>query len=175
MFLNINSTNPAAGGFDPQNFDIRAISKAAGAISVGDFVVFDMTAAGIGVTSTDPGGPIGTSIYSSIVAPNVSTTQLLCGYGAVALSTVAGVGSGTGNELTVRMFGIVPQAFIIYSAGSSAIGDPLIGTLAKNLDGVTTTTGAKFFGRALAVVTTPTVRTLSKVEINGYTGFGSRP
>lgn len=169
LFL-FNATGLSGNGLFPsEGLDVTVTNKAAGTMSVGDLVMFDGRATGSGVTSVDPGGS-GTSIYNCVIAPNAGSGQFLHAYFGVVLGPVAVVGV----ETKVRCFGLVESAFILYSAGSAAIGDPLIAAATKDLDGATATAGAKVLARARAVVTTPTTRTLSKVDFNGITGFGVR-
>lgn len=184
MFINWSPNSPPGTGVDPQNFDVLGIAKTGGSMAPGDFVVCDHSAAGAGVTSTDPGVAAGTSTFNSFVAPNNAVglyNPAIHAYGGVVLEGAAGIGSGTGNPVKVRMLGIA-QTFIIYSAGSMVLGDPLAvqqsgGFGQKTLTAVLAdiVAGSKFYGRALQAITTPTVRQLAKVEINGHTGFGFRP
>ena len=176
MIMNFNPTAIGPGVF-PENFDVTGTNRALGSMVAGDFVVLDLAAAGTGVTSVDPGGVTGTSIWNSFVAPNIAANQRLYHMGGVVL-----VSAAVGNEVKVRMMGIVPQAFIIYSAGNMVIGDPMVVQLSGGLGQKTLTgvladgdNGGKAWGLALQAITTPTVRQLAKVAINGVHGFGTEP
>lgn len=163
MWFNFDPTCIGPGIF-PMEFDAFAINKSGGSMIVGDVVAYDLAAAGSGVTSVDPGGTIGTSIYNSVVAPTAA--HILHGYVGVVIS-----GGIVGAEVKVRLCGLVEQAFVIDAAASVAIGDPLIATTAKNLDGGTQAVNTRIIARSRQIFTTPTTRTLGKVELNGITGF----
>lgn len=167
MWFNFDPTCIGPGIF-PMEFDAFAINKSGGSMIVGDVVAYDLAAAGSGVTSVDPGGTIGTSIYNSVVAPTAA--HIHHGYVGVVIS-----GGIVGAEVKVRLCGLVDQAFVIDSAASVAIGDPLIATTAKNLDGNGTNhaVNTRIIARSRQIFTTPTTRTLGKVELNGITGFAT--
>src|SRR6188768_770307 len=130
--ITFSTVGPAGNGLNPGALDCTVTNKSGGTMALGDLVMFDGRASGSGVTSVDPGG-VGTSIYNCVIAPTNGASEFLGAYFGVVVGATAVVGS----ETSVRVFGLVESAFIIYSSGSAAIGDFLHAAGAKNLDGVT--------------------------------------
>ncbi len=133
--------------------------------SQGDVYQFDMGLTDASVLNNVPGERDGG--YVSVVPPNaagVAGGAIMC----VLMQDISD--DETGIAWTV---GIIPSAFVIKASGNIAIGNPLVATTSKNLDGVTAQ-GERYIALALEAQTTPTSRTLSKVWFNGEGGgFGT--
>lgn len=122
-----------------------------------------------GVTFTAGIDNIGltTHIMANVVAPVAASIlhNVPKPYFGVALRSVA-------DDTLCRLclFGYC-SAFVIDTTASVAIGDGLIPTTAKNLDGGTAAANEIILAEAQEVMTTPTTRTLGEVLINGVGGF----
>ena len=104
-------------------------------------------------------------IMANVIAPDALGVGSVAGpYFGVAVRSVA-----ENSLVRLCMFGYC-SAFVIASAGSTAIGDPLGTTTAKNLD-LVPVTGERIIAQAQAVVTTPTTRALGAVLLNGIGTF----
>lgn len=162
-------TGGAGIGIFPANEYAYFYNRSGSAMAKGDVVMVDMvTGPQTESTSTDPGGE-GTSVFSNVDAPTAEGIKY--GVLAVCMESVADNAKGR-----FCVCGVLEDVYVIRATGNIAIGDPLVATTAKNLDGVIV--GAvgvheRIVGVALEAQTTPTDRTLSKVWFNGLPGgFG---
>jgi hypothetical protein len=121
-------------------------------------VTFTAGAANIGLT---------THIMANVVAP--TATGILHNV-AKPLFGVSLRSAADDTLSRLCLFGFC-SAFVIDAAASVAIGDPLVPTTAKNLNGGTPNANEIILAEAQEVMTTPTSRTLGEVLINGVGGF----
>ena len=157
----------AGVGIFPQANYAYFYNRSGGALAKGDVVMVDcVTGPQAESTSTDPGGE-GDSVFSNVDAPTAAGIQ----YGILAVCVEEdGVADNAKGRFLIS--GVTDEAFVIRATSNIAIGDPLVATTAKNLDGVTAV-DERVVGIALEAQTTPTTRTLSKVWFNGLPGgFG---
>ena len=151
-------------GFDVAPRPVGVIVRG-GNGTAGDIYQFDIGNTDASVVHNVAGQP--DSGYVSVVDPNaagVAGGAILC----VLMQDISDDESGL-----AWIEGIVDSAFVIKASGNIAVGDPLVATTSKNLDG-TSAQGERYVALALEAKTSPSTRVLAKVWFKGDSGgFGT--
>lgn len=154
-------------GYIPELLTFNGWNRTGGAVAVGDVLSLDTIKSQAESTSVDPITATGdTLIYANLITPTAAT--ILDGDMVVVTDLLGGTGADN-TLVKVAIEGIV-SAFVIKASGNIAIGDPLVATTAKNMDGIINPGAAAFervVAQALTAHTAPTSRVLGTVRLFG--------
>ncbi len=159
----LRGVTPGSFGLIVRNHDVLIIVRG-GDKAAGDILELDIANADAVVLSNATSGD--DSGFSNMLAPTAARVKG-GGIHAVCLEDILDDTVGL-----VRVQGIIDSAFCIKAAGDISAGDPLVVTTSKNLDG-TPAAGERYDAMALAALSSPSTRTLSKVLFDGIYGFGT--
>jgi len=154
------ATERPNGGLDAPPVTRTIWNRSGATLAIGDVFMFDQAKSQAESTSVQPADEGGTTIWSNVIAPTAAGLKSFIG--GVAMESIAD--NAKGKALICGVF----EVFVIKASGSVAIGDLLWADTAKNLNAAAAAVSNRFFGQALAAVTTPTVRVRALVYFNGF-------